>query len=507
MSQGARPELPSGLSVAASRMNVGGRTFRTSVTGERRGPLCGMGICFECRCDDEQDRHRRTCQMEEIHPSAFGLTGCPLPIARRKVESLVRSDVAVVGAGPAGIAAACVAAEAGRSVVLLDDNPGRGGQLWRGEEPAPKTALAREWFARLAASNVRTISGASVVGATPAGHLIAEIDGQSCQFEAPLLVLATGARELFLPFPGWTDPQVIGAGGIQALAKAGLDVRGQRILVAGSGPLLLAVAQNLRARGAQVPFIAEQADRAGILRFGLGLAAHPGKLLQALALQASLLGVRYRTRCWPTRVERSGAEICVTFREGEQTFTATADLLACGWGLVPGTELAELLGCVVERRVIRVDDFQETTRKGIYAVGETNGIAGVEAALISGEIAGWVVAGQPDRARALFGSRARARRFAAGLDRAFALRPELKTLPDDATIVCRCEDVTFGRLRQFGSWTEAKLQTRCGMGPCQGRVCGAAAEFLLGWEVQSQRPPSFPVSVSTLAAMAGEGPV
>lgn len=492
------------LSVAASRMNVGGRTFRTSVTGERRGPLCGMGICFECRCDDEHDPHRRTCQMEEFHPADMGIAGYALPIPRRKVEGAVRVDVVVVGAGPAGIAAACIAAEAGRSVALVDDNPGRGGQLWRGEERAPKSALARTWLDRLGASNVRTFAGASVVGATPSGDLIAEMDGQSCRFIASATVLATGARELFLPFPGWTDPQVIGAGGVQALAKSGLDIRGRTIVVAGSGPLLMAVAQNLRSRGAHVPFIAEQADRGSILKFGLGLVAHPGKLVQALALQASLMGVPYRNSCWPTRVERADTQIRVSFQGMSGTFTANCDLLACGWGLIPGTELAQLLGCEVIRRVVRVDGFQETSRKGIFAVGETTGVAGVEAALVSGQIAGWSAAGLPERARYLFEEREKARRFAAGLERAFALRPELKALPDDGTMVCRCEDVTFGRLRKFGSWTEAKLQTRCGMGPCQGRVCGAAAEFLFGWEVGSQRPPSFPVSVATLGALAGE---
>ena len=91
-------------------------------------------------------------------------------------------------------------------------------------------------------------------------------------------------------------------------------------------------------------------------------------------------------------------------------------------------------------------------------------------------------------------------RFAARLAKAFTLRSELKTLPTDATIVCRCEDVTFGRLRSHPSWRAAKLHTRCGMGPCQGRVCGAATSFLLGWNADSVRPPMFPALISSLTS-------
>ena len=136
----------------------------------------------------------------------------------------------------------------------------------------------------------------------------------------------------------------------------------------------------------------------------------------------------------------------------------------------------------------------------VYCAGESTGIGGLELSLVEGEIAGLVAAGKTEAARALFSRREKQRKFARLLNRTFALRDELKVLPTSETIVCRCEDVTFERLRQHSSWRAAKLQTRCGMGPCQGRVCGGAVEFLFGWRAESVRPPILPVRVESLSS-------
>lgn len=134
----------------------------------------------------------------------------------------------------------------------------------------------------------------------------------------------------------------------------------------------------------------------------------------------------------------------------------------------------------------------------VYAAGESTGIGGLELSLVEGEIAGLAAAGKREDARPLFGERAKQRRFADLLNRTFSLRDELKTLVAPETIVCRCEDVVFDRLRAHDSWRVAKLQTRCGMGPCQGRICGSAVEFLFDWKVESVRPPVLPVRVESL---------
>ena len=162
-------------------------------------------------------------------------------------------------------------------------------------------------------------------------------------------------------------------------------------------------------------------------------------------------------------------------------------------------ELAALLGCRLGAAGVEVDEYQQTSVPGVYCAGEATGIGGLDLSLVEGEIAGYAAAGKPERRGARFAARESHRRFAAALERAFALRDELKSLPQDDTLVCRCEDVTFGRVRACSGWREAKLHTRCGMGPCQGRVCGGAVEFLLGWKAESVRPPVFPARIESLS--------
>ncbi len=163
--------------------------------------------------------------------------------------------VLVIGAGPAGIAAAVLAAECGKSVALLDENHAPGGQIWRGFEASQhgthkkESRLPQEWFFRLSRSDVEVVSNCRVFGSGRAGELLAEVDSMPVTYSGASIVLATVARERFLPFPGWTLPNVVGAGGLQALVQRGLPIADKRVVVAGSGPLLLAVAAHLAARG------------------------------------------------------------------------------------------------------------------------------------------------------------------------------------------------------------------------------------------------------------------
>lgn len=405
-------------------------------------------------------------------------------------------EVLVVGAGPAGLAAACCASEAGRRTALLDDNPAPGGQIWRGESRRSTSPLANYWMDRLRRSRAEVLCGARVVA--EAGPCALLIDRDEDFFEAGYdkLVLATGARERFLPFPGWTLPNVCGAGGLQALVKGGLPIEGRAVAVAGSGPLLLAVAAYLKKRGARVVVIAEQASASKLARFGTGLAAEPTKLREAARLRWELRGVPYRLGCWPVAAEGEDCLRSVRFSNGRKSWNQPCDYLACGFGLVPNLELPSLLGCSIDDGAVEVDEWQQTTVPGIFCAGETTGVGGLDLALAEGQIAGWSAAGQPQRAREFFAARARAKRFQQSLDRAFALREELKAAVEPETRVCRCEDVPFRRLREHDSWRAAKLQTRCGMGPCQGRVCGPAVEFLLGWRAEAVRPPILPVPLS-----------
>ncbi|HJT01088.1 MAG TPA: FAD/NAD(P)-binding oxidoreductase [Terriglobales bacterium] len=409
-------------------------------------------------------------------------------------------DVLVVGGGPAGIAAACCAAEAALRVAVADDNSALGGQIWRGEHSSPSSKEAESWYQRVKDLRVEHLPGTRVFAQADSHTLLAETDSSVCEFSFRSLIIATGARERFLPFPGWTLPNVMGAGGLQALAKSGWNVRGRKVVVAGTGPLLLAVAAHLKEYGAKVRLIAEQASQRQLLLFALGLCRQPSKLKDALSLRRQLLGVPYLNGCWPVAAEGKQKLETVTLRRGAKTWCVSCDYLACGFHLVPNTELAALLGCAIENGKVRVDDLQQTTLPNVYCAGEPTGIGGLELSLLEGQIAGYSAAGQRDSARRLFANRNKMRGFAAALERAFALRPELKELPRPETLVCRCEDVSLSRLREHSSWRAAKLLTRCGMGPCQSRVCGPALEFLLDWKPDSVRPPVFPVRVESLIA-------
>jgi len=407
-------------------------------------------------------------------------------------------EIVVVGAGPAGLAAACVAAEAGRTVAVLDNSPWLGGQIWRGEQARPANAAAQRWLRRLGKSGARVFPNATAFAAPAPRLLLAETPTGVLEITWRKLVLATGARELFVPFPGWTLPGVVGPGGLHALSKAGWPVAGQRVVVAGTGPLLLAVADGLKQHGAQIRVVAEQAPLVKVLRFGLGLWRQPGKLIQGAGVKARLLGVPYRCGCWPVKAEGGDRVRQVTLTDGRRTWTEDCDYLACGFHLVPNVELAALLGCAPRAGVVAVNEFQETSAADIFCAGEPTGVGGADGALVEGEIAGLAATGLAERARPLFGRRAAWHHFRDALNQAFALRVELRQLATADTIVCRCEDVRRGSLAAFDDWRTAKLHTRCGMGACQGRTCGPAAQFLLGWENLSVRPPVFSVSVGAL---------
>jgi len=236
---------------------------------------------------------------------------------------------------------------------------------------------------------------------------------------------------------------------------------------AGSGPLLLAVARYLRSQGANVRPIAEQAPLSALLRFGRMLAARPAKLVQATSLWIEFWSVRYLTDCWPVEADGSGRLERVVFHHRGKTFVEPCDFLACGFGLVPNTEVAALLGCAMSKDGAAVDEYQRTSVSGVFAAGEVTGIGGLDLALCEGEIAGYAAAERWDAARGRFAAGASHNRFAAGMERAFALRPELRELPKDQTTVCCCEDVLFAQIRNCSSWRQAKLHTRCGMGSCQ----------------------------------------
>jgi NADPH-dependent 2,4-dienoyl-CoA reductase/sulfur reductase-like enzyme len=183
-------------------------------------------------------------------------------------------------------------------------------------------------------------------------------------------------------------------------------------------------------------------------------------------------------------------------------------LLCVAFGLVGNTELARLLGCQTRDGTVIVDDEQATSIQGVFCAGEPTGIGGVDLSLVEGTIAGAVAVGR-GVSPALRRRRERMRSYAARLEAAFALRPEVSALATPDTIVCRCEDVRMADLERSWSSRQAKLYTRAGMGACQGRICGAALECLMGWRPDSVRPPIQPARLSTMldAGRASQSPL
>lgn len=479
-------------------------------------------------------------------------------------------DLAVVGAGSAGLAGAVIASELGLSVALLDSSTQSGGQFYRHPAPAlgavRPEALHHDWSAfsdlrrRLGASTVDHLTGHHVWSAVrepgaadepgearDAGearenwtlHAVTGADGteeRPVRIRARALLLATGAYERQLPFPGWTLPGVVGAGGAQAMLKSGLVLPGRRIVVAGSGPLLLAVASSLAAAGARVPAVVEAAGYLRYARNPRALVTNPAKAAEALVHGAALL--RHRVRVLPgsavTEVHGTDRVEAVTVSRLDADWTPVpgtgrriaCDALAVGHGLVPQIELATTVGCATRALPdgtlgLVLDDLQETSVARMWAAGETGGVGGAELARTEGELAGRAIAARLRGRRAGAGGgrvgelrrrRDRMRAFADVMSAAHAPGPGWPAWLEDETDVCRCEEVTAGRVREAVTDLGArdartvKLLTRAGMGWCQGRMCGTAVACLAARgdapePPAERRPFAVPVPLATLAAL------
>ncbi|WP_327279118.1 MULTISPECIES: FAD/NAD(P)-dependent oxidoreductase [unclassified Streptomyces] len=470
-------------------------------------------------------------------------------------------DLAVVGAGPAGLAAAVTAAGLGLRVVLLDAGERPGGQYYR--HPAPglgadrPEALHHGWAAfasreaglraHVEAGRITYLPGHHVWTVVPGGggvwtlHAVAGPEEEAATLHARAVLLATGSYERQLPFPGWTLPGVVGAGGAQAMLKGGLVLPGERVVVAGSGPLLLAVAGSLAAAGARVPAVVEAAGYSGYAGHVPALLRNPGKLAEAATYGSALLHrhVRLLTRHAVTEAHGTGRVEAVTVARLDRDWRPVpgtarripCDAVAVGHGLVPQLELATGLGCATRSSAdgtaaLVLDAEQRTSVPGIWSAGETGGIGGAQLALLEGEIAAHAIAAHAAAGHAAAGRaggpapaalvrrRARLRAFAEAMGAAHRPGDGWTGWLRDDTDVCRCEEVPAGRIREAVADLGArdartvKLLTRCGMGWCQGRMCGPAVAALAGESAAAspggapdRRPLSCPVPLRHLAEL------
>lgn len=407
-------------------------------------------------------------------------------------------DIAILGAGPAGLSAALAAAECGQRVLIIDDNPLPGGQIWRDGPGVTLPALAQRYRDAAASdSNITLLNGARLIARPAANSLLLETAQESMIVHWRKLILCCGARELSLPFTGWTLPGVTGAGGLQAQIKHGLRLDGQRVVIAGSGPLLLAAAASVRKAGGEVVQVVEQASLSVLLRFAAGLWRWPSKLRQLAALAPKHI----LTDAQIIAAEGKGSLTSVTLHRKGKKLTLACDRLAIGYGLIANIEPGLLFGCEIKHEAISINQWQQTSVETIYAAGECTGFGGSELALIEGRIAGYAAGEAYSKAQSLFARRRRWQQFAQALNTTFALPDSLKSVATDDVLLCRCEDVRCGDVAEFDCWQQAKLARRCGMGACQGRTCAASGRWLYGWQLPRPREPLSPARAETLIAL------
>jgi NADPH-dependent 2,4-dienoyl-CoA reductase/sulfur reductase-like enzyme len=417
----------------------------------------------------------------------------------------LRPDILIVGAGPAGLSAARAAREAGAEVHILDQYATAGGQYWMQPPvfvPAQRTAQSEEGASAIAAVQAAGVTchlGAEVWGAFPDLTICAMQNGEPLVLSPRALIVATGAHDRVVPFPGWTLPGVMTAGGGQRLAKLSGVAAGSRVVLAGSGAFLLAVRGALAKAGAKI--VAHVEARRASPAMARLLLGHPERWSEAWKLLRPLLAAERSTlRLGHVITEAMGKERVEAVRVtpigpsggldgGRSQTIENIDGLLVGYGFRPSIELTSLLRCQHGFDDARGGWFCEIDREtgktsiaGVYAAGEVAGIAGSVPARLAGSLAGYSAAAElgfsvrADR-REIRRRLDRAQSFADRLNAAFAPLPVFDGLARDDTLLCRCEEVTkadvVSAMRSGASTVyAAKLWTRAGMGRCQGRICG-----------------------------------
>ena len=460
-----------------------------------------------------------------------------------------QADVVVIGAGPAGMAAATSAAAVGAEVILLDEQPGPGGQIYRAIEtvirdrPADISFLGKAYghgeavvgAFRAVACDYRPHSTVWHIGENIKGRqreIIYSQKGESRRILTKYVVIATGALERPVPIPGWTIPGVMTAGAVQsALKTSGAYPRGQLILM-GSGPLILQLAVQLIAANVPISAIVDTTPPGG---FGRALFNMPRAFLAGQYLLEGLRFMRVVKRSnvpiykGAVQLEVNGDETVrnISFYIGGQRFLIDCDVVALHEGVIPNTQLTRLLGVEhrwnFQQRCFHpvIDQWGETTDSGVYVVGDGGAIGGALAAELDGHIVGLTVSERlgllSESARDLIVEEQRLRGF---INR--SIRPFLDDFypaPDwiggikDEVLACRCEEITAGQIRSVvrmgcSGPNHAKAFLRCGMGPCQGRMCASTVTDIIAKENGKEpfevgsfriRPPIKPITLRELA--------
>lgn len=457
-------------------------------------------------------------------------------------------DVLVIGAGPAGMTAAMTAAKHGAETILLDEQPSPGGQIYRSLESvlnhrvADKALLGKDYIAGgdliqgFRASYSRYIHSATVWNIDlSVGRVLVSVDNRTTMFEPQKIILANGAMERSVPFPGWTLPGVFGAGAAQILLKSAGHVPDGHVVLFGSGPLLLLVADQLSRAGVERLSVLETTGlRDYVAAAPLLLAAlrKPSYILKGLRMRSSLRRNGVKVISGVTSLVAEGDERVqrVVFEKSGITRSIPADVLLVHEGIIPNTQLTRLIGADHEwvhpqsYWQPKLTRWGETSRAGVFVAGDGGGVEGAEVAAFTGQLCGLEALHQLGRlseqerdvaAQRCFRGRHSHKPLRTFLDKLYPPPIRLLTDPPDATTICRCWEVTAGAIKEAsknGCHTpdELKSSLRCGMGPCQGRVCGPSVGLIMSAILDQPpedtgyfniRAPIKPISLGELASL------
>jgi len=459
-------------------------------------------------------------------------------------------ELAIIGAGPAGICAAIEAAKSNVPVTVIDENLKPGGQIYRqladtfavtdenklGKDYTQGKELIREL--ECYRSKIKLIENAPVWGIFADKEIAFLHDDKNEQLKPQKLILTEGAYDRPMPFPGWTLPGIFAAGGAQRMVKTERVLPGKRILLAGTGPLQLVLANQLLQAGAEVVSVLEAASVMAVgkylprfwgqwellgdgLRYLWGLRSHNIPYLMSHAI-IEARGEEEVKEAVYARVDRNGKP-----KPGTEK-TVAVDTICLGYGLIPSARLSRLCGCEhnydpwLGAWIPCHDENMETSLPGVFVAGDGAGIGGALVAMEEGRLAaikacqqlGCITEEEAQHRRTPVFKKLRGlRRFESALNEIFSIRKGLFTRITDDTIICRCEEVTAGEIRQIIadgalSIPEIKRLTRAGMGNCQGRMCESTIAEMLSMETKqpvekmgwfSPRPPVKPIPLGVLA--------
>ncbi len=507
--EGQALTVTEGQSLAAALTQAGERAFRHTAKGGRRGIFCGMGVCQDCLVTVNGQANQRAC-MTRVEDGMSVERQVALPVfaeapsqtASQKTDHALKlqPDVLIIGGGAGGLSAAISAANAGASVVVLDERKVAGGQYYKqaadGSVLDGQQADGARLVQKARESGVQLIGGVELWGAFDGLLFLGQGAEGPVVARPKTAIIATGAYERPVMVPGWTLPGVMTTGAAQTLWRSYKTLPGKRLAICGSGPLNVQVALELAKGGAKIVHLAERAPNAvsqPLTALAMAL-ADPKLTLQGLGMLNGLRkhGIAVQNESELARIEQGGNQLLATFRQAEaQERTVEVDGVIMNAGFEPQNEILRLLGArmtydeAMGHLRCEKSDTMETNVPGLYAIGDCTGLGGAPAARVEGEIAGACAAAASGHGMGIVDALLRRelvryRRFQAKLWTLYNIAPpDMALLPQETTI-CRCEDLALedvcdGLDDAPGHVGTLKRSTRVGMGRCQGRYCGPVA--------------------------------